>query len=160
MKIREQSQTIDFNLVTFTLLDIVEKMEEENFFAEDPLFIIEKIGENQITFSIPRDRLVPKQIHHFRYEAVKKKLYIDSYFKIIILPSIDVFIVQMILLYIICEADIITAFQVFVLCTMLSIPLFLLSTLSGYQSQIDELVREISIRSNFLLRQKGYKIPL
>jgi len=75
MEIFTLKKEIDIDLKQFSLSDILNHLEDENFFYDSPPFYLQdKINENNLVFRTPKNKATPREIYNFEYFPNKKKI--------------------------------------------------------------------------------------
>lgn len=75
------------DLKELSLNDIIDKLQEEQHFSQKKEFsLIDIIDNNHIVFSVPRQRIIPKQIHALHYLKDGHEIIITSHYNNLFLP--------------------------------------------------------------------------
>ena len=163
MNLLSINRIIDADLKVVSLLDVLNKMKSENFFDRDKSFYLDKLlDENYFVFEVPREKIFPRQIHELKYLDKEKHILITSGYKyqsmlfsfflangmplgMIVLTWNDLTIEKL------------TFFGLMIIgCTLF----LLIGSFLSLREDSKNIEREIIIRLNYLLRQKGYRIKL
>lgn len=145
---------VDFN--QFSLNDIVQILEQEDYFTTDSdFFILEKIDNNHFIFGIDGNKVMPRTKHEFRYYKADKRLEIRGTYDGLYFPYFVFFIIPIGVLYLNREN------QTPELSTFLLKTTFFISVLNvfiiftGIRGRGEVIERSLFIRLNAMLRQKG-----
>lgn len=161
MPIFSFDRTIDTDLKSVSLQDILQKMESEQFFGtESDFYFLRSDHAQHLLLGRPRDRVVPKQTYEFEYKEKEQKIHIKSRF--------DTRFPRAILMYLLPISFLILSWNeltpkiwwsfigMILVFTIFIILSFYLSLRAGSQ----EIERAIVIRLNNILRSRGFQVPL
>jgi hypothetical protein len=161
MNLLSKNRMVKADLKTFSLVDILNKLKKENFFTEEqPFYLIKIVNENHIIFGVPRNKVTPRQIHEFQYLEKENSISINSKYKNMFFPSFLIYgmpLIPMILGRNEMKSEDLKVFSFMLIGITLFISLFAFTSLNEDSKNIE---REITLRLNYLLRQKGYRIKL
>ena len=163
MSLLSINRIIEADLKVVSLLDVLNKMKSENFFAREQSFYLDKlVNENHFIFYVPRDKVSPKQIHELKYLDKEKHISIKSEYKYQgILFSIFLINGMPLGLIILSWNDLTKElFMVYGLMIIICTLFILIASFLSLKDGSKNIEREIIIRLNYLLRQKGYRINL
>jgi positive regulator of sigma E activity len=156
-----KNRTTPIDLKIFSLLDILNQLKAENFFAAEQAFYLNKVvDENHLIFSVPRNKMTTRQIHEVKYEEKEKRILINSQYESIFFPSLLIYampLFPMIVGWNNLSQKKLIALALMIVATTLFISIFAYVSLIEDSKKIE---RELVIRLNYLLRQKGYKMKL
>lgn len=158
MNFLSESKEVDIDLHSFTLGDLVTKLEKENFFENSPLYSLqEKINENHVIFNAPRTRVSPGEIWEFEYFEEEKKLKILGRYKNNWFPFLLMYVMPLTVFILkkdpFTESQLKAIFLIFIGITIYCVVIIFFGIKGGSQ----EIERELFIRLNYLLRAKGFK---
>ncbi len=142
-----------------SLNDLINKMNDENYFKSEEEFYVDSIiDKNQVIFVIPRDRITPRQIHHFKYLESKNTIQIKSKYKNWFFPTFIAYLLLPLLPIILSPNEITIEYLKITSLILLGLTFFItiFAFVTLYESS-KHIERELSIRVNYLLRKKGYQ---
>jgi len=158
MKLLSKERNIEANLRGLCLVDILDKLKDENFFNyEKGFYLIQVVDKNQIIFGVPRNKVTPKEIHNFTYSEVENKIKIKSNYASWFFPSMISFIMPFLPIFLGWKELQMKEWKIIAAVTLgitLFISIFAFTSLNENSKHIE---RELTIRINFLLRKKGYR---
>ncbi|MCB0630254.1 MAG: hypothetical protein KDD15_10995 [Lewinella sp.] len=160
MKLFSINRAIVADLKEFTLLDGLNKLMSEIPLANQQSFPVKVVAENHLIFEVPRDKLAPRQIHEFKYFEDEKRITIYSKYANLFFPSFFMYgmpLVPMLLGWKELEVEQIKVFALLIIGITLFI---ILGAIFSIREDSKSIETALSIRLNYLLRQKGYSIPL
>lgn len=159
MQIFKLTREIDADLKELSLSDILNRLESENFFSNSPAFcFLEKIDKNHLVFYTPRNKAVPREIYNFKYFPEKRKIIINGKYENFIFPCLITYLFPIFGLYAYLMSEnqtteqLIGLFWIFIGVSIYC-GVIIFTGLNGSH----HIEREISIRVNYLLREKGYR---
>lgn len=159
MPIFKYNKKIDADLKGLTLGDLLDYLEDENFFnTSRGFFLSKKIDNNHLIFHTPGTKAAPPEIYEFKYFPQEKKLKVNGKYENLFFPCLITYVFPLVGVFIYFNGErqavehfwpILWMFIVITLCCGLVI----FSGLRGSEG----IERELFIRANYILRKKGYR---
>ena len=161
MSFFSKNRIIETDLKGMTLRDIFIRLNEEKFFKNQySFFLIEEVDENHLIFGVPRNKITSEQIHEIKYSENNKRISIRSKYKNWFFPGFLMYGLPILALLLDWKNLTLENLAVFILI-ILGITFFI--SIIAFPSLVEDsknIERELAIRANYLLRQKGLNIKL
>ena len=158
MKLLSKEREFKVDLKGLSLNDLLNKMNEENYFqSEQGFYLVKVVNKNQIIFAVPRNKVTPREIHNFRYLEDENKIQIKSKYKNWFFPSFLLYVMPS-LPIVLGWNELTTKDLKIILPMLIGITLFISIFAFTSLNESSKLIeRELSIRAKYLLRKKGYR---
>jgi len=161
MGLLSKHRTIPADFRGVTLVDVLNRLKAENYFGEDESFhLVEVVNKNHIVFGVPPYKLSPRELHEIEYLENEKRLSIKSRYTAYFFSTLFIYALPLVILIFggtKTLTELLKILGIIYLCISIFIVVIGSTSLSQSAKGIE---RELTIRLNYLLREKGFKIKL
>lgn len=161
MGLLSQCRNVSIDFKGITLLDVLDKLKQENFFnSEQSIQLIEVLDDNHLVFGMPSNKITSAQRHELKYLEDCRELIIESKYKNYLFPGLLLNLLPLTSV-ILGGRQLIREEWKEIGLIFLGITIVITFFAKAYLiNSTKNIEREIKIRSNHLLSEKGYLMRL
>ena len=147
---------IDIDLKQFSLTDILNHLENENFFYDSPSFHLQdKVNENHLVFRTPKNKAAPREIYSFEYFPNEKKIKVNGKYENMFFPCLITYVFPFAGIYFHFTNESYTDEQFKILMWLFfGVTIYCAAIILSGLSASKNIERELKIRLNYLLRKR------